>query len=196
MSEHRHPDHSTHHDLDWGSPTTGARTELEGEVLAGLVERALAVLGDLCAAGSLKVSRILDLGCGPGVFTCLLAQRFGSATILAVDGSAEMLDRAAARARRLALEQRVQTRLVELPAGLDSLGQADVVWASMVLHHVGDEVAAPLWRPDALAAPAPSPNRKALERSVQLVRRVRVSAPMSRTRWAPLAMKPAAVTNP
>jgi SAM-dependent methyltransferase len=142
MSEHRHPDHSTHHDLDWDSPTTAARTELEGEVLAGLVERALAVLGDLCGAGSLNVSRILDLGCGPGVFTCLLAQRFGSATVLAVDGSAEMLDRATARVRRLALEQRVQTRLLELPAGLDSLDQADVIWASMVLHHVGDEAAA------------------------------------------------------
>ena len=34
-------------------------------------------------------------------------------------------------------------------------------------------------------APAPSPNRKALERSAQLVIRVNVSAPMSRTRSAP-----------
>jgi SAM-dependent methyltransferase len=142
MSEHRHANGSTHHDLDWDSPTTAARTELEGEVLAGLVERALCVLGDLCSTSSLKVSHILDVGCGPGVGTCLLAQHFGSATVLAVDGSAEMLDRAAARVRRLALEQRVQTRLVELPAGLDSLDQADVIWASMVLHHVGDEVAA------------------------------------------------------
>ena len=142
MSEHRHPKSSTHHDLDWDSPTTAARTELEGEVLAGLVERALSVLGDLCAAGNVNVSRILDVGCGPGVGTCLLARHFGSATVLAVDGSAEMLDRAAARVRRLALEQRVQTRLVELPAGLDSLDQADVIWVSMVLHHVGDEVAA------------------------------------------------------
>ena len=142
MSEHRHLDHSTHHDLDWDSPTTAARTELEGEVLAGLVERALSVLVDLCVAGRLNVRRILDLGCGPGVATCLLAQRFGSATVLAVDGAAEMLDRATARVRLLALDQRVQTRLVELPAGLENLEQADVVWASMVLHHVGDEVAA------------------------------------------------------
>ena len=31
---------------------------------------------------------------------------------------------------------------MELPAGLGTLGRADVAWASMVLHHVGDEVAA------------------------------------------------------
>lgn len=142
MFEDRHLNYSTQHDLDWDSPTTVARTELEGEVLAGLVECALSVLGDICATGSLNVSRILDVGCGPGVGTCLLAQHFSSATVLAVDGSAEMLDHATARVRRLALEQRVQTRLVDFPAGLDSLDQAEVIWASMVLHHVGDGVAA------------------------------------------------------
>ncbi len=45
-------------------------------------------------------------------------------------------------------------------------------------------------------APAPSPNRKALVRSAQLVARVRVSAPIRSTRSMPRATSPAAVTRP
>jgi SAM-dependent methyltransferase len=59
--------------------------------------------------------------------------------VVAADGSAAMLARAAARARRRGVAARVETRQVELPAGLDALGRADAIWASMVLHHVGDE---------------------------------------------------------
>lgn len=78
-------------------------------------------------------------GCGPGVGTCTLAQRFESAKILAIDGSAAMLERLTARARRIGVAPRVETRHVELPARLIAIGRADVVWASLVLHHLGDE---------------------------------------------------------
>ena len=44
------------------------------------------------------------------------------------------------RAERLGLASRVETRLVDLPDGVGSLGRADVVWAALVIHHVGDEV--------------------------------------------------------
>lgn len=60
--------------------------------------------------------------------------------MVAVDGSATMLARARARADRHGFGDRVETRLVDLPAGLATLGRADVAWASMALHHVGDEV--------------------------------------------------------
>jgi SAM-dependent methyltransferase len=85
---------------------------------------------------------VIDLGCGPGVGSCLLARQFGAATIVAVDGSTEMLDRVRARAERLGLTDRVETRQAELSTELPMLGRADLVWASMSLHHVGDEVAA------------------------------------------------------
>jgi SAM-dependent methyltransferase len=88
------------------------------------------------------VRRLLDLGCGPGVGTCALAEAFGSASVVAVDGSATMLEHVTARASRLGLAGQVETRQVELSAGLETLGPADVVWASMVLHHLGDEVGA------------------------------------------------------
>jgi SAM-dependent methyltransferase len=44
-----------------------------------------------------------------------------------------------ARAERLGLDQRITTRRLEFPDDLESLAPADVIWASMVLHHIGDE---------------------------------------------------------
>jgi SAM-dependent methyltransferase len=132
---------ATHHRV-FDSPSMAAFAELEGEVLAPLVTQATSVLAELCGSHGVEVRRVLDLGCGPGVGTCYLAQRFDSASVVAVDGSATMLEYVAARAERLKLAPRVETRLVELPAGLGTLGRVDVAWASMVLHHLGDEAAA------------------------------------------------------
>ncbi|MGH9039241.1 MAG: class I SAM-dependent methyltransferase [Acidimicrobiia bacterium] len=70
-----------------------------------------------------------------------MAQRFGSASVVAVDGSATMLEHVTAHAERLGLAPGGDP-LVDLPASLETLGQTDVAWASMVLHHVGDEVTA------------------------------------------------------
>jgi SAM-dependent methyltransferase len=53
-----------------------------------------------------------------------------------------MLASVAARAARLGLADRVETRLVDLHEGVAGLGSADLVWASMVIHHVGDEAGA------------------------------------------------------
>jgi SAM-dependent methyltransferase len=142
MHQHSHPEADASHHLDFESPTMAAFLELEGEVLAGLVAEATSMVAQLCEGHGVVVRRVLDIGCGPGVGTCCLAQRFDSARVVAVDGSAAMLDHATARAERLGLASRVETRIVELPAGLAELGPADIVWASMVLHHVGDEVAA------------------------------------------------------
>jgi SAM-dependent methyltransferase len=116
--------------------------ELEGEVLLGMTSEAVSLLADLCERQGLPVRRILDLGSGPGVGTCCLAERFTDAAVVAVDGSPTMLQRAEARAGRLGLGERIETALTQLPDGLGTLGRADVVWASMVLHHVGDETAA------------------------------------------------------
>jgi SAM-dependent methyltransferase len=141
VHDHGHVGDEPHH-IDFDSPAMAAHAELEGEVLYDLVTDATAALAELTRQHGVEVGRVLDLGCGPGVGSCCLAQRFEAATVLAVDGSATMLEYAKARAQRLGLTSRVQTRLVELPGGLDALGRTDVAWASMVLHHVGDEAAA------------------------------------------------------
>ncbi|MGB9111636.1 MAG: class I SAM-dependent methyltransferase, partial [Acidimicrobiales bacterium] len=130
------------HDFEWEAEATAVRTEMESEVLAGLIEQALDEVVVACAGRQLNVRRVLDLGCGPGVATTLIAGSFPRANVVAADGSAAMLEHARARSRRFHVDQRVSTHRVDLPAGLDALEPADVIWASMVLHHVGNEVAA------------------------------------------------------
>ena len=139
MHEHGHPDHPPTHHHVFDSPAMAAHAEAEAVVLLGLLEEATAVLAQRCEAEGVEVRRVLDLGCGPGVGTCELAARFGAASVVAVDGSATMLQRVTTRAEQHGLAARVETRRLELSAGFDDLGRADVVWASMVLHHVGDE---------------------------------------------------------
>jgi SAM-dependent methyltransferase len=139
--DHSHQDHASHH-VHFESPEAAAHAEHEGEVLVGFVAEAAGVVAGIAARDGTEVRRVLDLGCGPGVGTCCLAERFASAQVTAADGSTAMLERAAARVERLGLTSRVETRQVEIPGGLGLLGPAEVVWASMVLHHVGDEAGA------------------------------------------------------
>lgn len=135
-----HPHH--HHHPGFDDPATAESTEVEGEVLLGLATAAAEVVADECRRRGLDVRRVVDLGCGPGVGTGVLASIFPDAAVLGADGSPAMVARARQRAARLGLTGRVHHRLVSLPDDLPSLDRADVVWASMVLHHIGDEVAA------------------------------------------------------
>ena len=68
---------------------------------AGLADEAITLCADRFAAAGITVRRVIDLGCGPGVGTALLAEAFPSATVVAVDSSAAMLARAEARVARL-----------------------------------------------------------------------------------------------
>lgn len=103
-----------------------------------------------------EVRRILDIGSGPGVMTCVLAEAFADAEAVAVDGAPGLLDHALARAERLGLDGRVTVRHAELPEGLTDgdehgaggLGPADLIWSSKAVHHLGDQQGAL----DALAA--------------------------------------------
>jgi SAM-dependent methyltransferase len=104
-------------------------------------------------AGMAAPRRILDIGSGPGVLACHLARRFPAAEVVAVDGSPELLELAADRARRRGV--RLQTRVAEFPDGLAELGTADFVWSAQVMHHVGDQQDA-LKRLAALLAPGGS----------------------------------------
>lgn len=138
MAPHEHG--ADPHAFDWDA--MAAFAEADAEVLTPFLDEAMSALAGAASQGELDVRRILDIGSGPGVSTCRLVQQFDGATAIAADGSAEMLARAAARAARLGLADRVSTRVIDLPDGLDDLGSAELVWASMVLHHVGDEAGA------------------------------------------------------
>jgi SAM-dependent methyltransferase len=117
-----------------------AHTELEGELLLAFVTNTAAWITELRGPDAPPVRRVIDIGCGPGVGTCELARRFPDAHVAAVDSSPAMLDRATRRASALGIEACISTHIAELPGGLDGFGPADLIWASMALHHVGDEV--------------------------------------------------------
>ena len=115
--------------------------EYEGELSSGLAEEALAVTARLFDDAESRVRRVVDLGCGPGVGTAALVKTFPAAMVVAVDNSAAMLERTAARAAGLGHADRVETRLLDLDGDLRSLGRCDLAWAAMSIHHAHDEVA-------------------------------------------------------
>jgi SAM-dependent methyltransferase len=120
---------------DWDA--AGERLEAEAELSLGFLEGAARWIADL--AGDRPVRRVLDLGSGPGVGSCVLAAAFPDAEVEAVDGSSALLATASARAARLGIGDRLVVAQRELPDGLDSVQPADVVWASRVVHHLGDQ---------------------------------------------------------
>ncbi|GAA0628381.1 class I SAM-dependent methyltransferase [Streptomyces crystallinus] len=112
----------------------------EAELFSGAYREAAAWIGG--QRPDTEVRRILDIGSGPGVVTCLLAEAFPQAEVVAVDGNRALLGHALARAERLGLGDRVRTIETELPAGFGQLGEADLIWAGNSLHHLGDQRAA------------------------------------------------------
>jgi SAM-dependent methyltransferase len=119
-----------------------AQAELEGELLLEFVTDTAHWVAELRDSDAPPVRLVVDVGSGPGVGTCELARQFPDAHVIAVDGSTAMLDRVSQRAAAHGLEGRIRTHLAELPGSLGGIGTADVIWASMVVHHVGNEVAA------------------------------------------------------
>ncbi|MGW1838951.1 class I SAM-dependent methyltransferase [Streptomyces sp. NPDC002067] len=145
---HRHGDA----DMDW--EVMGPLLESGAELHSAVFEQAAAWLRTLTPQGT-PVRRVLDVGSGPGVATCLLARAFPEAEVVAVDPTPALLDRTRARAAALGLDGRVTTHRAELPDGLDTppgdaptdlgghptgpVGDADLIWSSRTLHHVGDQ---------------------------------------------------------
>jgi SAM-dependent methyltransferase len=130
----RHHDHT---DLDWAE--MAPMLESQAELFTSLYERALGWLAKEVTEPGL----IVDAGSGPGVVSCLFAETFPGARIVAVDSSEPLLERARARATRQGVVDRFGTLTGELPDVLSELDYpADLLWASRSLHHLGDQRAA------------------------------------------------------
>jgi SAM-dependent methyltransferase len=145
MNPHNDSGHGHDHtDVDW--EVMAAQLENSGDLQLPVLHRTATHLRELLDPEK-KVRRILDIGSGPGVMTCVLAEVFADAEVVAVDGTPGLLDRALARAERLGLGGRVTVRHTQLPEGLDSgdehgeggLGPADLIWSSKAVHHLGDQ---------------------------------------------------------
>ncbi|CAL9382308.1 class I SAM-dependent methyltransferase [Streptomyces sp. enrichment culture] len=137
--DHGHHDHGHHDhaDIDWAE--MAPLLESQAELFTPLYERALSWLAKEVTEPGL----VVDAGSGPGVISCLFAETFPGARIVAVDGSGPLLERAAARAARRGVADRFGTLAGELPEVLDALDYpADLLWASRSVHHLGDQKAA------------------------------------------------------
>ncbi|MFD8986297.1 SAM-dependent methyltransferase, partial [Streptomyces sp. NPDC059564] len=85
-------DHSHDHtgtDVDWEALATHLETngELHLPAYRHIADRLRELLGP-----DHRVRRILDVGSGPGVMTCVFAEAFPHAEAVAVDGSPALLD--------------------------------------------------------------------------------------------------------
>ena len=114
------------------------KLEVDGTFVLPLVD---VVVADLKAAGLDRAAHVVDVGCGPGVVTCALAAHLRAATVTGLDSSGELLARVRRRAAAEGLDGRVATVVGNLEHDLPPLAPADLVWASMVVHHVDDTVA-------------------------------------------------------
>ncbi|GGQ81842.1 class I SAM-dependent methyltransferase [Streptomyces flaveolus] len=146
--QHDHPDKRDHrhepghhhdhdHDIDWAA--MAPLLEAQAELFTPLYRRAMAWL----AREVTEPGLIADVGSGPGVVSCLFADAFPDARVVAVDGAGPLLERARDRAARLGVADRFGTLTGELPGVLGELDYpADLLWASQSLHHLGDQRAA------------------------------------------------------
>jgi SAM-dependent methyltransferase len=129
-------DHDHDH-LDWAA--MAPMLEAQAELYTPLYRQALAWLAEESPAPGL----VADVGSGPGVVSCLFAEAFPGARVVAVDGAAPLLERARERAARLGVGDRFTTLTGDLPGVLGELDYpADLMWASQSLHHLGDQRAA------------------------------------------------------
>lgn len=129
MSRHSHG--QTRFD-DWN--THADRLIRDGEIGLPCLEQAAAWL-----ARSVDPADILDIGSGPGVATGVLGLAFPAARLTAIDGAEALLDLAQQRAQRLGVSNRLNTMIGDLDGGLAELPDADLIWASRVIHHLPDQ---------------------------------------------------------
>lgn len=141
------PGHAAHshggEDIDWEA--MGAHLEREAELRIPFMGEAAAwIRGMLVESGRGpgSVERVLDVGSGPGVSTSVFAHAFPDASVVAVDGTPALLERAERRAGQQGVADRVTSLQAELPEDFGELGEADLVWTSHVVHHLGDQQAA------------------------------------------------------
>ena len=116
-------------------------TPRQGPGSVETTRRALRLLPD-----SLRVERALDLGCGTGGSTIVLAEDTG-AHFTAVDIHPPFLATLRARAEERGLADRISTVAADM-ADVTSLGAGfDLIWAEGSAYSIGFENALRLWRP-------------------------------------------------
>lgn len=135
MTTHGHHQHG--HDNRSGHSQGAGLAEsltLDALILGSYLEQATALAAELIPTPGV----IIDAGSGSGVGAVALAQRFGTAHIVALDKSADMLGQTLEAASREGLTGRVTAVLADLDEAWPEVAAADLIWASSSLHEVAD----------------------------------------------------------
>src|SRR5215203_327700 len=114
-------------------PTAGMYDALVATVLEGFYAR---VAGEVAAAH--PSGKVLEIGSGPGQLAVQLARQAKGMTLTGVDISDAMIERAARRAARAGLSERVQFEVGDVAALPLSAGEFDGVVSTLSLHHWSD----------------------------------------------------------
>ncbi len=109
--------------------------DLDAEVLGGFLED---LTGWVAQHGPDDTRTVVDIGAGTGTGTMALARRFPAAELIAIDSSAFMLERLRATAGAQGLTDRLRLVQADLDVAWPEVGEVDVVWAALSLHHVAD----------------------------------------------------------
>ncbi len=136
MSDKAHQHATTSREPDHTHQTNVARLQQDDQFYAPVHEEVVRWLAIVPG------SAILDVGCGTGALTLLLAAGVPDGTVAAVDPSAD----AVAMTRSAAAAAGMAERVTVSEGGLEDLpfsdGRFDMVWCSRVVHGRPDQVAA------------------------------------------------------
>ncbi|MEO0478948.1 MAG: class I SAM-dependent methyltransferase [Planctomycetota bacterium] len=113
----------------------------QGPGLAECTRRALQMCGDLPAA-----SRVLDVGCGPGLQTLVLAEALPEASITALDLTREYLDQLERRVDKAELGSRVAVVEGDMSAMPFAEASFDLIWSEGAAYSMGFDNAVRDWR--------------------------------------------------
>jgi SAM-dependent methyltransferase len=134
--EHHAPAHHHHAASETDTALFIELLDLDGEVLSSYLSEVTGWVREL--ASNRPVRRVLDLGTGTGNGAIALARLFPEAEVIAVDQSPEFLSRLQVRAADLGLADRIRPVEADLDGPWPITETVDVVWISMVLHHLAD----------------------------------------------------------
>ncbi|MBL7727950.1 MAG: methyltransferase domain-containing protein [Dinghuibacter sp.] len=125
-------------------PKRASEYDSESTYDKGNREMHLDVLKDLLTYKPLNPERIVELGCGTGFFSTLLAQVFPMAELVLVDGSEAMLNKSRQKLGTRIGQTYVQSFLQQF--NWNEWQETDIVFSALTIHHLADEEKTELYR--------------------------------------------------